>query len=493
MKRFGSFQLGVLTALSSVAGGAAVVEVSGASWGFPFASPAVARSWGALGGVVLLWMAARPLWRGVGERFVARTVVLAYFTLLFLGVAAVEQLWLWKGARWPIAATAPLPAQPLIRHAFWLGLIAGFMLGLGVLAVARRGVPPKGIRHGDWADLLPGATILAGIGLAGSLVVVAKTHELALFTRNINATRFDQNVGVGYASLLEYELLAAACVAGGAFVHGARARGYALFLTVSCLGALLIVRAERAPVIFAAIAIGFAYVLYGRRIRRLSLTTGAAVLVLGALALGAERLSSTGSHVTTHGTLVHALYDVSPEFREQSWVYRVYPSQTPTLGSHAIAADLSSLVPSRVLGVLGVDKHAVYGDISHTYSQTMGTLRYYPPGIAPLRVGVAGEMWADFGWSGLLGGLFALGCVAGLVSRIQAGTPLGAVRKSVATTSLGFALIAPIGALLPLVMMLALPLWVLSGTTVARGVPRTEPSESRTAFARPGPDVVPHA
>lgn len=493
MKRFGSLGLGVLTVVASVAAGAVVIAVSGVRWGFPFASPAIARSWGALGGIALLWMAARPLWRGIGERFVARTVVLAYFMLLFLGVAAVEQLWLWKRAGWQIAATAPLPAQPLVRHAFWLGLVGGLMLGLGAFAVARRGFPSKAVRGGDWADLLPGATILAGIGLSGALIVVAKTHQLALFTRNVNATRFDQNIGVGYASLLEYELLAAACVAGAAFVHGRRARGYALLLTAGCLATLLTVRAERAPVIFAAVAIGFAYVLHGRRIRRLSLAAGATLLVLGSLALGAERLSSTGSHVTTEGTLVHALYDVSPEFREQSWVYYVYPAKTPTLRSRAVAADLSSLVPSRALGAFGVDKHAVYGDISHTYSQTMSTLRYYPFGIAPLRVGIAGEMWADFGWAGLLGGLFALGCLAGLVSRLQAETPLGTVRKSVATTSLGFALIAPIGALLPLVMMLALPLWVLSGATVARGIPQAERSEGRTGLPRHEPGVAPRA
>jgi hypothetical protein len=482
MRRFGLFQIGVLTGLASVIAGAVVVEISGVSWGFPFASASIARSWGALGGLALLWLTARPLWRGVGSCFVARTVVLAYFTLLFLGVAAVEQLWLWKRAGWPIAAAAPLPTEPLIRHAFWLGLLGGLMLGLGAFAATRRrfSPSPKGVRQGDWAELLPGATMLAGIGLAGAFVVIAKTHQLALLTQNVNATRFDQNIGVGYASLLEYELLAAVCVAGAAFVHGGRARGHALFLTGLGLGALLAVRAERTPIIFAVIAIGFARVLDGRRFRRLSVAAAATVLVVGALALGAERLSSTGSQVTSQVALVHGLYDVSPEFREQSWVYYVYPSQAPRLGSHAVAADLSSLVPSRVLGVFGVDKRAVYGDISHSYSQTMSILRYYPSGIAPLRVGIAGEMWADFGWGGLLVGLFVLGCLAGAVSRIPVATPLGTVRKSVATTSLLFALITPIGALLPLVMMLALPLWLLTGATVARGVGRAQPRGGRT-------------
>ncbi|MCW3019681.1 MAG: hypothetical protein JWN10_1989 [Solirubrobacterales bacterium] len=488
MRRFGSFRVGVLTGLASVTTGAVAVEISGVSWGFPFASTSIARSWGALGGLTLLWLTARPLWRGVGSYFVARTVVLAYFTLLFLGVAAVEQLWLWKRAGWPIAATAPLPAEPLIRHAFWLGLVGGFMLGLGALAATRRRSSLKEVAHGEWAELLPGATMLAGIGLAGALVVIAKTHQLALLTQNVNATRFDQNIGVGYASLLEYELLAAVCVAGAAFLHGGRARGYALSLTALGLGALVAVRAERTPIIFAVIAIGFACVLDGRRFRRVSVAVVATVLVFGALALGAERLSSTGSQVTSQGALVHGIYDVSPEFREQSWVYYIYPSQAPRLGGHALAADLSSLVPSRVLGVFGIDKRTVYGDISHSYSQTMSILGYYPSGIAPLRVGIAGEMWADFGWVGLLVGLLALGCLAGVVSRIPAATPLGIVRKSVATTSLLFALITPIGALLPLVMMLALPLWLLSGATVARGVTRAQPmgGPSATSLAERG-------
>jgi len=470
MKRFRSLEYPMLAALAAVGTGAMVVEISGVSWSFPFASPTVARTWAGLTGITLLVLTARPLWRGVGTRFAARTVVFAYFTLLFLGVAAVEQLWLWKRAGWPIAAVAPLPAQPLVRHAFWLGLVAGVMLGLGALSTAYRRLPPKDAPQKEWADLLPGATILVGIGLMGSLVVVAKTHTLALFTRNVNATRFDQNTGVGYASLLEYELLAAVCVAGAVLVHGGRSRGYALFLTVLGLGTLVVVRAERTPIIFAVIAIGFAYVLQGRRFHRLTVASGATVLVVGALALGVERLSSTGSKVTSRGAVVHAAYDVSPEFREQAWVYFIYPSQTPRLEGHAVAADLSSLVPSRALGVLGVDKRAVYGDISHTYSQTMSRLQHYPPGVAPLRVGIAGEMWADFGWDGLLAGLFVLGCVAGVVSRIQTGTPLGTVRKSVATTSLLFGLITPLGALLPLVMMLALPVWLLGGVTLARDV-----------------------
>src|SRR5207248_2198158 len=85
------------------------------------------------------------------------------------------------------------------------------------------------------------------------------------------------------------------------------------------------------------------------------------------------------------------------------------------------------------------------------------------------RVGIAGELWADGGWTGLIGGLLALGLLAGLVARVDPATPLGLLRKAVAATLLLFALVTPIGALLPLALMIALPLWLLSGVTIARG------------------------
>lgn len=476
------------TAAASIVGGGVTVGLSGVSWGFLFASTSATRTWAASGSVVLLWLVARPLWRGIGPRFVARTVVLAYFSLLFFGVAAVEQLWLWKRAGWPIAAQARLPEQPFIRHAFWLALLGGLALAGGAALAARRGKRPTGPATSGWDDLLPGASLLAAVGILGALVVIAKTHQLALLARNVNAARFTQNSGIGYASLLEYELLLAVCVTAGALVQNVRARGYALALTATGIAVLLIVRAERTPVVFAVLTTVFVYVFGGRRFKRRSVIVVGVLLAAGSIALGTHRLSSTGVRVEQRAVFVHAVYDVAPEFREQAFVYYVYPVRSPFLRGKAIHADAAALFPSAVLRAMGIDKRAVYGDISHEYSDTMGVLGLYPRGIAPLRVGIAGEMWADFGWAGLIGGLFFLGLLAGVVTRVDPSTPLGTMRKAVAASSLMFAIITPIGALLPLVLMVAVPLWLLSGVTIARGVRTPEGKATSIRGANGSPD-----
>jgi hypothetical protein len=475
---------------ASIFGGGITVALSSVSWGFLFASTSATRTWTAAGAVALLWVLARPLWRGIGPRFVARTIVLAYSSLLFLGVAAVEQLWLWKRAGWPIAVQARLPDQSLIRHAFWLALLGGLALAAGAALAARRGKEAQRALTSGWDDLLPGASLLAGVGLIGALVVIAKTHQLVLLAHNVDAARFTQNSGVGYASLLEYELLLAVCVAAGALVQGVRARGYALALTAAGACVLLVVRAERTPVVFAVLTTGFVYVFGDRKFKRLSVVVVGVLLAAGSIALGTHRLSSTGVAVGQRGALVHAAYDLAPEFREQAFVYYVYPTRSPFLQGKAIDSDAAALLPSAVLRTVGIDKRSVYGDISHKYSATMSLLGLYPAGIAPLRVGIAGEMWADFGWAGLIGGLFILGVLAGLVTRVDPSMPLGAMRKAVAASSLMFAIITPIGALLPLVLMVTVPLWLLSGITIARGVRSKDGKATSVRTATRLPDRV---
>jgi hypothetical protein len=446
----------------SIGVGGLVTRFDAISLSFLFSDPSKARLWAGVAGILLLYRMLRCFWRPPQHLFVVKVGCYLYGALLFLGLAAYEQIVLFKRAQWPITATARLPLDADVQRAFWIGLLSLLILSIGaIVASGRRRADSDKAVVGDWDDLLSVASLLFTIGMSGVAIITMKTHTIPLLAGNIDQLRFGQASGLGYASLLEVCLTGAACVSGAALIRGVRARRYAILLLLGSLAMLVTFRVERTPLFVTAAALLFAAVYLGRPPSRRRVMTTVPLLLILVFAIGVYRLSSSGSPVDTRMKIVRVAFDVSPEFREQAWVYRIYPAETRHLGLAAIIADLSSVVPSRALNVIGVDKSAVYGDISHQYVAAMQTLAHYPSGVKPLRVGFAGEMWADFGWVGTIFGFLILGVLLGLVGRTHPASPLGLVRKSAASALIPLAFVTPLGSLLPLAFMLLVPLFLV--------------------------------
>ena len=418
---------------------------------------------GIVGGCGFLVLAIRAVARARDVALVARLVLYGYFSLLFLGLAAVSALRILKSKGWPIAATQPLPAQSDVARAFWISAIGGALILAGSW-VGSHVLPRLERRHAidrtEWAHLRIIMPWFAVLGLLGGALVLAKTRQLALFASNIDVLRFSQGSGLGYASLLEYELLLAACIAGCALSFQREFRRFAVLTFSVSLVALVILRAERTPLIVAAGVCVIAHVFAdGGHRRRIALLVFPILLAV-VLGLGLFRLESSVGPLGRERSAVRALFDVSPEFREASYVYRIYPGETPFVGSRAIGAAVSSLLPSRAVGLVGLNKSSVYGDISHEYSATMHRLAIYPQ-VAPLRVGLGAELWADAGAYGFAFGLFAYGLIVGLIGALRPRDAVGVVRKSIVAVLLLMALITPTTALLPIGLMLLGPLALL--------------------------------
>jgi hypothetical protein len=392
----------------------------------------------------------------------AKLLPLTYFALVLLGFAMLHVLRVLRADAWPIAGTQRLPSLSLADHALVIALVCGCLLTVAVRAGlmwgARRARPVS--RGPSWEEVALWAPALAATGVFGALVVVAKTGSIPLFANNIDELRYQQGSGVGFATLLEYEFLTSACVAGAAWEPLRGRRGFlGLVFVASTLG-LIVFRVERFPLIFIVTTLLFLAAVRGRRVSRHTL----AAVVLGAIAcvfaLGVFRLSSQQTPVDGREAVVRAIFDVSPEFREQAFAFQIYPHGMPHTGRAEVAAVAASVVPSGMLRVAGIDKGAAYTDSSRQYSLAMRQLGYYSS-VKPIRIGLIGELWAAFGPSGLVLVLLLFGVIVGRIAASRDETPLGQLRRALASSLCLLALITPLATILPIALMVVGPIFVL--------------------------------
>jgi hypothetical protein len=219
-----------------------------------------------------------PLWRGGKWWFAPRLVVGTYFILLFLGVAAISALRLFAELGYPIAATQRLPTVAQTLHAVEWGAIGGVCLAagslVGVLLTSvsqRHSEPVHGEAAGDeelrtWATYRRAAPYLVALGLVGCAVITASTGRIPLFSQDIDELRFSQGSGLGFAALLQYELLLVACLATAGLVVDRRSRAlWAVYLPGALL-ALVVFRVERSPFIIVFFVLLITLVVSGRTV-----------------------------------------------------------------------------------------------------------------------------------------------------------------------------------------------------------------------------------
>ncbi len=419
-----------------------------------------------------------PLWAGGRSWFAPRLVVGTYFILLFLGAAAIGALRLFAELGYPIAATQRLPTAPQTLHAVELGALGGVCLAAGSLVallstfVSRqhretsRDAAASEEHARSWVVYRRAAPYLAGLGLAGCAAITASTGRVPLFSHDIDTLRFSQGSGLGFASLLEYELLLVACLATAGLVLDRRGRRvWGLYLPGALL-ALVVFRVERSPFIVVFFVLLVTLVVSGRSISPAVVAALGAIVVAVVAGLGVARLASSSALDDKREAVVRPMFDLAPELREQAFVYEIYPALHGFRASRDAAAIVSSVVPGRLLALVGLDKAAVYTDISRDYSVTMRQLGYYPRNEKPLRIGLIGQLYADFGIRGIVLGAFGFGLLVGLIplrSGIEPRRLLPVVLLAVLATML---LITPPPALLPIALMLLAPLAILNRAIV---------------------------
>lgn len=418
--------------------------------------------WLALGGgIALLALAGKWMLRSGGSRF-PEAIGALYFALLLLGYWSYETLLSYKMQGFPIAKYQPLPYPAEIRRAFLIDCVAGLVLIYGLwLGRARASV--RASKVSDWTgdrDLLRATRLMFAVGLGGATIVVAAAHgRLALFAPDIDAVRFQQGAGIGFASLFEYALIPAIALAVASAIRLPSRRPQAAAMGLTAASVLVLTRAERTPLILAVLASLLFAARIGKSVKFASAATLAALVAAAGLFLGLLRLQSENVQLTSQERQVRLTFDISPELRERGFVYRLYGDEVPYTGTQALLPLTFSVVPGKLLALAGIDKRDVYSDSSRDYSATMRSLNVYST-PKPIRVGLPGELWIDGGWVALFGGMLLFGFV---VARLTATNPSNLVDAAVVAVIGCYsvvALIMPLATLAPIALASLFPLLI---------------------------------
>jgi hypothetical protein len=253
-----------------------------------------------------------------------------------------------------------------------------------------------------------------------------------------------------------------------------RMRGLVLFALSVVV--LIATRAERTPTIVILFAALLLVRLMGRRLRAFPIFAAVVVLIAGVVYLGVFRLESQNGHVSGDTQLVHGLLDISPEVREQAFVFTLFPSQTPYLTTSGVLPIAWAVVPGKLLQLVAIDKTGLAQDSSRLFGATMNNLHIYA-NPEPIRVGLAGELWMDAGPAGLIIGLTLYGLGAACLGTWRADSPLGRVAQSLAYTFAIVGLILPLAVLAPLALVTLVPL--LAASRSERMSRRYDPASGR--------------
>jgi hypothetical protein len=378
----------------------------------------------------------------------------------------------YQDLHYPIARSENVPTLPMIHQLILWDLIGGLVLAYGLWLgsnFARRtssrksnapqehSQPEQHVQDGS-ALLATWGKRLFCIGLAGSVIVVAVTHSIALFDSNVDTVRFTQGVGIGFATLAQYELVVAGII--GLFLALNRGQYTKLGTTLACLSIIVLIatRAERTPTLLTIFGAVILARLTGRNFRIVPVFLTVIVLLGGVLYLGVFRLQSQESgQVSSKKAQVRALLDISPEVREQAFVFTLWPSRTPYLGVTGILPVFLAPVPGKLLSLAGVDKQELTENSAVAYTAVMNKLGIYATTV-PVRVGLAGELWMDAGPLGLIVGMFLYGIIGAWVTVWRPRTPLRLVARALVSAFLILTLIAPLAIWTPIAFVTLLPL-----------------------------------
>jgi hypothetical protein len=398
-----------------------------------------------------------------------RGLLLGYFGLFTLGLFSLLMLKYFQEHNYPIAQYEVLPTTAMISHLILWDLIAGgalaYGLWLGSTLIHRRATrPDKPTLARPVFDLSNSAPTLMRwgvrlfvVGIASSTIVVGATHSLALLDPNIDAVRYTQGAGIGFATLGQYELITSGVLGLFLFINYPNNRRVTLALGFASIFALVLTRAERTPTLVIIFAVLVFSRLIGKRPKALPIFVAAFLVLAAVLFLGVYRLESQGGATSSKKAQVRSLLDISPEVREQAFVFKLFPPQADYLGTKGVLPIALAIVPGKLLAVAGVDKQSLNQDSSRVYTATMNSLLIYAT-TKPIRVGLAGELWMDAGPLGLIIGMVLYGAIGAWLTTWRPTTPLRLLARALAITFLILGLITPLAIVSPIAFVTLLPL-----------------------------------
>lgn len=443
-----------------------------------------------------------------------RGILLGYFALWMLGAFSLLMLKYYQERGYPIAQHEVIPTLTMIRHAIiWEAAGGGALaygLWLGSLTIRRARFLNRGVSQPVIEEFPPtraGPHLarlgigLFSIGAISSLIVVFATHSLAILDTNIDTVRYSQGAGIGFATLGQYELVTSGVIGLFLLIYYQRHRRLGLGLGLASVLILVGTRAERTPILVIVFATLMLARLVGKRPRVVVAFAVAATLLAGVLYLGVYRLQSQAGSVSSKEAQVRALLDISPEVRQQTFAFTLFPSQTPYLGSHGLLPVGLAVLPGKILGLLGVDKQSFGEDSSHLYTATMKKLALYST-MKPIRVGLAGELWMDAGPLGLIVGLALFGVAAAWLTMWRPTTPSRLVARALIITFLILSLVTPLAALSPIALITLFPLLLRDDKDVSHSAGENPPyhrqkrdrlSSNTSGLVRRYPSLPPHS
>lgn len=421
--------------------------------------------------VAAVWL--RCLARSAVDALLPVAVGLGWLALLLLGLGSLLLIEHFADLRFPIAQYEVLPSVRMVKNmlgwnaAAGASLLAGLWLGSAVYRRRGHGASEKVELDGGY--MTPAAQERLGqivlrlflIGLAGSALVVASTHSLALFDKNVDAVRYSQGVSLGFATLAQFELVTSAALSFALALTAPERRSFGMVLAVLSVILLIVTRAERTPTLVALFASMLFLRHLGWRPNLMVLFAITAVVITGVLYLGVFRLQSQtpAGTVTSQEQEVRFLLDVSPEVREQAFVYSLFPAQITYAGANGMIPVGLAVVPGKLLAPLGVKKQDISLDSSRIYANDMNNLHIYDTQV-PIRVGLAGELWMDGGPLVLVLGMIGFGFGVVCLARWRPRGILHIGAKAVMGAYCVVALITPLAVVSPLLLVTVLPLLI---------------------------------
>ena len=196
------------------------------------------------------------------------------------------------------------------------------------------------------------------------------------------------------------------------------------------------------PRFFVALPLGVAVVLWDRFRQpiRLRWALGAVLLLaplVGIVGFWRERMVS----VTLLRPVAQLVYGTFQEFRDLGWALDYYSLGDHWLHGATLGSVVVPLAPAPVWQVLGIDKAAVYAQSSASVlAGQMGAATWQ-------RIGLYGEFYMNFGWTGALFGAALYGMLLGWLDRQLCGSSHRSVIGIFLAIAIAAAVFAQVGQL----------------------------------------------
>jgi len=398
-----------------------------AAWpGWPWAL-AAAAVWG-LNGLLLVY--------GIGPPFrVSRPPVLATAFALLMTLFG-------SGSYWATLQIYPAYRVGIERAACLVAVCTG--VALAVMVAMRAALPRRGGEEDagprlswDWLRLAATTYVLFALVVVGTLVSLGRIGYVPLLTGDPTSARVDfPSIGGVWYRFSMLGGVVALLVAVLAAARRASWTGYLVGLSSLALVGLY------GPRFFVVLPLGAAVLLWDRvrsrvAVRRAVLLALVAAPLLALVGYARERDQS----VLLLGPVWLLFYGTLGEFRDLGWALDYYGLGDRFLHGRTIAGAIVPVLPAPVWQLVGVDKAALYAQSSASFLADAMAV------TAGQRVGIYGEGFMNFGWTGALIGAAVYGGLLGWLDERFRTVRAGEVRAVLLALVIATAVFAQAGQL----------------------------------------------